>query len=42
MATIEEIKNTYNNWVKMLENTEIVDEFEEYDNTMHLSLMIQI
>jgi len=42
MATIEEIKNALNNWAKMLENTEIVDEFEEYDNTMHLSLMIQI
>lgn len=42
MATTEKIKNALNNWAKMLENTEIVDKFEEYDNTMHLSLMIQI
>lgn len=42
MATTEKIKNALNYLAKMLENTEIVDEFEEYDNTMHLSLMIHI
>jgi len=42
MATIEEIKNSLNNWAKMLENPEIAEEFEGYNNTMHLSLMIQI
>jgi len=29
MATTEKIKNVLNNWAKILENTEIVAEFEE-------------
>lgn len=34
MATIEEIKNSLNNWAKMLENPEIADEFEGFNKTM--------
>jgi len=34
MATIEEIKNSLNNWAKMLENPEIAEEFEGYNKTM--------
>ena len=34
MATIEEIKNSLNNWAKMLENPEIADEFEGYNKIM--------
>ena len=34
MATIEEIKNILNNWAKMLENSEIAEEFEGYNKTM--------
>lgn len=34
MATIEEIKNSLNNWAKMLENSEIAEEFEGYNKTM--------
>lgn len=37
MATIEEIKNSLNNfWAKMLENPEIAEEFEGYNKTMQI------
>ncbi|MBA7512658.1 hypothetical protein ES705_04666 [subsurface metagenome] len=34
MATAEDIKNVLQSWAKMLENPEIADEFEGYNNTM--------
>ena len=34
MATPEEIKESLNKWVKMLDNPEVADEFEGFDKTM--------
>ena len=34
MATLEEIKESLNKWVKMLDNPEVADEFEGFNKTM--------
>ncbi len=34
MASAEEIKNALNKWIKMLDNPEIAEEFEDYNKTM--------
>jgi len=35
MATAEELKNALNNWVKMLDDPEVAEEFEGFNKTMN-------
>lgn len=34
MATKEEIENALNNWINMMDNPEVAEEFEDYNKTL--------